>query len=146
MLRGPAKHLVIMIWWILLSFFLHVFSYPLQGYLSSYLVYFIPFGFVLGVAVLLNLCEWRLRLWSNSKHWGRLLILGTAYTVAIGASLVVTISLNSRGAVAYFGGDAEGSIGLFYLPSIVFYWIAGAAACGYVSVVQTTKKRDCATG
>ena len=140
MLRGPGKYLVMMIWWILVFFFVQLYSDPLWSYVSSYLVYFIAFAFTLGGAILLNLLESRLRLWSRRRRWGKLIIIATAYTVAIGASFVLTIVLDSYDVVADLGGDAGGSFGLLYLPSIVFYLIAGAVVCTLVSVVEALKK------
>ena len=134
MLHGPGKYLFMMIWWILAFFFVQLQSCPLQTYLSSYLVYFIAFPFVLAVAVLLDLLEWRTAIWSRRRLWGRFVVLATAYTVAIGASLVATVVLDSYRLVRYFGGDAGGSFGLLYLPRIVVYWLGGGAVCGLVQL------------
>lgn len=142
MLRGPGKYMVVMTWWILVLFFATLCRYSLLDYLSSYLVFFIAFAFTLGVGILLNLFESTLNLWPKTKRWGRFIIMNTAYTVAIGASLIVTIRLDSFGVVAYFGGDSAGSFALLYLPSIVFYWVVGATVCGTISVAEALKRRD----
>ena len=141
MLRGPGKYLLAMIWWILVFFFLRLYSYPFRDYLSSYLVFFIPLAFTVAVGFILNLFESKFRFWSTRSHWGRCFIITSAYTGAIGASLIITIVLDSRNLVAYFGGDPEGSFGVLYVPSIVFYWIAGAVVCGLVSLIQVLKTR-----
>ena len=81
-----------------------------------------------------------MKFWSHRRLWGRFVILATAYTVVIGASLVFTCVLDSYRLVAYFGGDAEGSFGLLYFPSIVFYWLVGAVVCGVGSITQTLNR------
>ena len=131
-MTGPGKYLVLMIWWILAFFILQIASFSIWAHFSSYLVFFIAFAFTLAFAIALNLMEAKRKLWSRRGHWGKYVVLTSAYTVAIVASLVVTVTLDSYRLVAYVGGDAGGSFGLLYIPSVLFYWLAGAVVCAII--------------
>lgn len=130
MVGRPGKYLIVMIWWIMAAFFVQLPFHPLWRYFSSYLAYFVVFFFALVVATLLNVMESRAGSWSRRGVWGKFVLLATAYTVTMMASLIVTIVLDGYRVVAYFGADACGSVGLLYLPSIGFYWVAGGVVCG----------------
>jgi hypothetical protein len=147
MLKGPGKYLVLMTWWILVCFVIQLYSYPVASYLSSYLIYLIAFIFTICGAALLNLLESRFELWSHRGLCGKLILLTIAYTATIGANLIAIMifdSLNYHlryGLDLYFGGDAGGSFGLLYVPSIVIYWGIGMVVCTVVSVFGRLKKR-----
>jgi hypothetical protein len=128
-MRAPGKYLVAMIWWIILLFLPYLLTCSPIRYASSHLVYLVPIVLTLAAAAVLNFLEIDTEFWSRRGRWGRYVILVIAYTCVIGASLVLTVVLNSCGAVAFYGGDAGGSFALLYIPSILFYWIAGAIFC-----------------
>jgi L-asparagine transporter-like permease len=48
------------------------------------------------------------------------------------------------GLICYFGGDAAGSFGMFYIPSILLYAIAGSILCLIMRVIERIRKKNSA--
>ena len=128
MLKNPGACLVLMSWWIVPFFVIALFSYPLRAYVSSYVPFLVALVVISSSGILMNVLETKFRFWSWLGHWSKCLILIGSYALAILVILILTLTLDSYGLVGYFDGDAEGSFGMLYIPSAIFYLMAGAIA------------------
>ena len=63
----------------------------------------------------------------QTSFWGKYLMIMSAYTAQMILILISVLLLDSARVLKYYGGDAGGSVGLLYFPSIVIYWFTGAA-------------------
>jgi len=142
LLKGPGLYLILMTWWIVVFFVIALFSYPVTSYLSSYLPFFIAFVVILASGIVLNIMETKFFFWRDMGHWGRFLMLTGSYAVAIIVILVITMILDSYRLVGYFRGDPEGSFGMLYVSSVIFYLLAGVI----VSVVLSVKGKRSPAG
>lgn len=131
---------MLMMWWVIPFFVTAFLSYPFRSYLSSYLHFLIAFGVPSIFALILNAVEAKYRFWKDTGHWGRLGWLTGSYAVVILIVLIITLTLDSYGLIGYFGGDPEGSFGMLYLPSFVFYLLVGAIASSVLTVREAVKR------
>ena len=127
MFGKSGAYLILMTYgWITPFLIIGLYSYPPAHYLSS----FYPFGVAVLVTVLTGFWCGRLEkkfgFWSQGGFWPRYFILIGGYWLNIVVILAVTLTLDARGWIGYFGGDAAGSFGMLYIPSAIFYTAAGA--------------------
>jgi len=140
-LNNPGVCLALMSWWIIPFLAAAVLTHPLSEYPRSYLPFLIAFGGMVLFAVALNVINLRLRVWERVGHWGRFLILSGSYALSVVATLAATLVLDSYGALDYFGGDAEGSFGMLFIPSVLGYFVLGGIACAVLSAHRTLRKK-----
>jgi len=127
--RHPGVLLLAMMSWIAPFLALDLFSHSVMADAASFVPYWVVGGFAVTGILLLEFLEHRLRIWSQRGLWGKFVVAMSAYSVVIGASLTVTVLLDAFGYVAYFGGDAGGSFGLLYVPSVILFWVVGGVIC-----------------
>jgi hypothetical protein len=132
-LKRPGLYLILMAWWIAVFFIIALFSYPVKSYLSSYVPFFVAFVVILASGIALNIIETKFLFWRDMGHWGRFLILTGSYAFAILVILVITLTLDSYRLIGYFRGDPEGSFGMLYVPSVIFYFLAGTILSAVLS-------------
>ncbi|MCM8784347.1 MAG: hypothetical protein NC818_06225 [Candidatus Omnitrophica bacterium] len=75
------------------------------------------------VSALFSLPGVRYALWIKLEYWKKYLLLGLIYAVNIITILTVTLFLDAKGKLDYFGADAEGSFGMLYIPSAGVYFL-----------------------
>ncbi len=138
---GPGKFLLLMTWWIFVFFIFCLFSYPVPHYLTSYIPFFVAFGFTLMFSLFLNVADGALDFWERMGYWGKFATLMGFYSSTILSILIVSVILSSHGMISYFGGDPEGSFGMLYLPSIVFYGAVGMVLIIGLTAINGLKKR-----
>jgi len=112
--------------WIAPFLLIALWCYSPGRYLSS----FYPFGVAVLVTALTGWgcgkMEKKLGFRSQGGFWPKYFILIGWYWLNIVVILAVTLTLDARGWIGYFGGDAAGSFGMLYIPSAIFYTVAGA--------------------
>ena len=90
---------------------------------------YVPFMVAIAVTLLLSaLCNWlerRQGSWRRSGFWTRYFLLNGWYALNMVLILGVTLTLDSFRLMRYIGGDAEGSFGMLYLPSVLLYLVLG---------------------
>jgi len=74
-------------------------------------------------------------------YWGKFAALMGSYSSTIIAILIISLILSSHGMISYFGGDPEGSFGMLYIPSIVFYGVVGMVLIIGLTAMKGLKKR-----
>lgn len=122
--KGPGKYLLLMMWWVFLGFAFILIPEPIYSNLTSYNLFFVAFALTILIGFLLNIADSRLDYWNRTKHWGKYAILAGSYTLNAAANITILINLPSE-LITYFHMDAGGSIGLLYLPTVIFYVLAG---------------------
>jgi hypothetical protein len=126
MFGKSGKYLLLMTyWWILPFLVISLSEFPLWANLPSYYTYFIPFIITGIFSFLCGLVETQTDWWSRAGFWKRYLALNGLYISNIFLIIFVTITLHNYRMLRYFGGDAEGSFGLLYPYTIVFYLLVG---------------------
>ncbi|HNR33097.1 MAG TPA: hypothetical protein PKI11_19560 [Candidatus Hydrogenedentes bacterium] len=113
------------LWWVLPFFIGHLFTYPFRDHFSSHLLYLVVITVALLAGLLLSALDARTRLWTRLGYWGKYALLCGAYAAETIVVLVLLIALDARRVLTYFGGDAEGSVGMLLIPSILFHVLAG---------------------
>jgi len=109
---------VMSLWWVVPFFVAAVVRYPITTNMSSY----IPFAVITATTALSCIAVATVaKKYRAKNHWRTYIILNTTYAANVAAAMALTIALDSIGAVTYFGGDAAGSFGMLYIPSILFY-------------------------
>jgi len=136
MTKNPAFYLILMTCWIVPFFFVYLFSYPVWNYFSSYLPFFISFIVVAVYAYFLSFLNLKFSFWERYGHWKRFFVLIAAYAVTIISILTIIVILDDKGLIKYFGGDAGGSFGLLFVPSIIFYFIFGILFSTIITVMR----------
>jgi len=114
-----------MSWWIAPFFIVALLSRPIGENIRSYLPFFISFIVFAAAGCLLGFLDARFGFWTRAGLWKRGLILVIGYAATAITALLLTIIVDYYGLISYFGGDAAGSFGLLYIPSIIFYAVAG---------------------
>lgn len=89
-------------------------SYAVFNNIKSYLSFFAAFVIYAAAGLLLGF-------WGQSTLWRRYIILVAGYATATICVLLFTVIIDYFGLISYFDGDAAGSFGMCYIPSIVFY-------------------------
>jgi hypothetical protein len=126
MLGKSGKYLFLMTyWWILPFLVISLYYFPLLENLPSYYPFFIPFIIAGIFSILCGLVETQTGWWVRAGFWKRYLVLNGLYILNIYLILHVTITLDARGMLRYFGGDAEGSFGMMYTSTIPGYLLGG---------------------
>ncbi|MDP3182131.1 MAG: hypothetical protein Q8M54_04855 [Desulfobaccales bacterium] len=100
-------------------------SFSLFSHIDSYYPFFIAFIITVILSYLMGLLEKRTGYWDRSGYWGKYIILNGLYILNIALILVMTLSLDYFRLIKYFGGDAAGSFGMLYIPSVMFYLLLG---------------------
>jgi hypothetical protein len=119
--KTPGARLMLMFCWIIPFFVIAFVSYQLKGCFSSYLHFSVAIGVPLIVAAALNAVYAKYPFWKDMENWGRFSWLTGSYAVVILLLAIITVTLASYGLIGYFRGDAEGSFGMLYLPSLEQY-------------------------
>ena len=123
----PGYWLIVLTsWWVFPFFVMRLFRYPLYDYLSSYYLYFMVFGTTIVFGFSINIFENRYGIWTRFGYWKKYLYISTLYTITITAILVIALAMGSKGLLDYFGGDAEVSFAILFIPSIVLHIVLGA--------------------
>jgi len=135
-MRKPGTYLLLMAWWIVPFFLLALASYPVGAYRTSYVPFLAAFTVIAVCAFLLSHLDARLDFWERSGLWRKYFVLTGAYAVTIGLVLAATLTMDAFYLVGYFGGDAAGSFGMLYLPSVIVYFVSGALFCAAASVLK----------
>ena len=130
----PGYFLMLMAWWIVPFFAIHLVSYPVHRFLPSFLPFFVAFVVIAAAGSIVTMVENKTGFWERSGRWKRYGILTSSYAAAVVVILLATVGLDYWGFVGYFGGDAAGSFGMLYIPSAIFYVIGGAVLCGALSM------------
>lgn len=130
MVKNPVFYFILMSWWIILFFIFALLSYPVGKYFSSYLPFFISFAVIAVYAFFLSFLNSKFNFWERYGHWKRFFVLIGTYSITIISILIIVVTLDSNGLIQYFGGDAGGSFGLLFLPSIILYFILGVLVSG----------------
>ncbi len=135
-LKNPGLYIVFMGWWIIPFFIRELGSHPVTKYFSSYIPFFIAF-LVMGTSgCILGLLNSRFNFWTRYGIWKRYLVLEGMYSLAAILTVTFIVILDFYGFVAYFGGDAGGSFGLLFFPSIFFYLVMGAALATFIHLLK----------
>jgi hypothetical protein len=127
--RNPGLYLFLMGWWIIPFFVTELATHPVNKYFSSYVPFFIAFAVLGSSAYILGLLNGAFGFWARCSVWKRFGLLVGVYALSVILIVVLVIILDSYGLVKYFGGDAGGSFGLFFIPSIVIYIVLGMLIC-----------------
>ena len=138
---GPGKYLLLMTWWIFVFFAICLFSYPVAGYLTSYIPFWVAFALTLIFSLFLNLADGAFTFWRRVGYWGKFATLMGSYSSTIIAILIISLILSSHGTISYFGGDPAGSFGMLYIPSIVFYGVIGMVLIIGLTGMRGLKRR-----
>jgi len=139
--KRPGLYLVLMGWWILVFLGIDLARYPIHGFLLSYVPYFVALILFMVFAVFLTFLDFKFNWWERMRHWGRFLLLIGSYAITTIAILVIVITLDSWRLIQYFGGDAGGSFGLLFVPSILVYFICGAILSAVLTAKQVIKRK-----
>ena len=131
--ENPGLCLGLMAWWIIPFLAAAVLTHPISEFPRSYSVFLIALGGIASFAGALNVINLRRQIWERTGHWGRVLILIGCYALYVVATLAVTLVFDSYGALDYFGGDAEGSFSMLFIPSVLVYFVLGVIACAVLS-------------
>jgi hypothetical protein len=138
-MRKPGTYLLLMAWWIVPFFILALASYPVGAYLTSYVPFLAAFVIIPVCAFILAGLDARLEFWERFGFWKRYFVLTGAYALTMVIVLAVTVTLDFYGLAGYFRGDAAGSFGMLYIPSVVFYFVSGALFCAAASFLQRSR-------
>lgn len=131
-----------MTWWWILPFCLaDILSHPFRANLRSHALYLVTLAVSLACARLLGWADDRFGLWARWNDWGRWLLVMGAYAVQMALLVAALVFMDARRWLAYYGGDAGGSVGLVYLPSVVFYLAAGTSLVAILQVVRWGMRR-----
>ncbi|HOW55936.1 MAG TPA: hypothetical protein PLR60_14955 [Syntrophorhabdaceae bacterium] len=128
------------LWWVIPFFVVHLVVYPLLAHFRSHLLYVVIIFFSLLFAVTLGFADRKRGLWERYGYWRRYLLLCGTYLLQTAVVLAVLLTLDSRGLLGYFGGDAGGSIGMLLIPSVVIYLLIGAVAGGITELIKRSGK------
>ena len=124
--RSSLILLIMTLWWIIPFAARDFWECPLRQYFSSHLIYLLTATASILFAAALGVLDRILNLWQKLRFWGKYLIIMATYAVQMILLVMYLMSLDSQGTLKYYGGDACGSIGIMYLPSIAFYILIGA--------------------
>jgi hypothetical protein len=126
MFGKSGKYLLLMTyWWILPFLVISLSGYSLVGHLRSYYPFFIALIITALLSLLCGRVEGKTGYWNRAGYWKKYFVLNGLYILNIFLILSVTLTLHSFGLIGYFGGDPEGSFGMLYIPSIIFYLLGG---------------------
>lgn len=142
--HNPGIYLFLMFWWITLFFFFTLISYPFVNNIRSFLPFFVAVIVISIASFLLNFLNVKLAFWSRIQSCKRFLFLSFCYAVTTIIILLLTVLMDYFGLICYFGGDAAGSFGMFYIPSILLYAIAGSILCLIMRVIERIRKKNSA--
>ncbi len=141
-MRRSGKWLLWMaLWWVVPFFVIHLLARPFLSNLRSHLLYVVMILVAMGAAAVVSAVDGKRDLWRRSGYWGKYGLLCGAYAVQGILALAIVVTLDSLGAIGYYGGDAEGSIGMLIVPSILAYFLLGGIAGGVLALVKRTGKR-----
>lgn len=135
--KNPGLYLFLMGWWIIPFFVIELASHPVNKYFSSYVPFFIAFVVLGASGYVLGLLNGSFGFWTRYNVWKRFGLLVGVYALSVILIVVLVIILDAYHLVAYFGGDAGGSFGLLFIPSIVVNIVLGMIICLAVGVDST---------
>lgn len=133
---------IMTLWWITPFFIVSLTHYPINQYLNSYYMFFIAFIITTISCVIFTFIEKKFDSWRNSGYWKNYFIINGAYALNILIILFITLTLDSYGVIGYFGGDPEGSFGMLYIPSVIFYLFLGLMIGIIVSVKNKVMNKE----
>ena len=139
MKKSSILLLVLTLWWILPFMLGDLLNHPFLAHFSSHLLYLVTLLAALFFALVLHGLDNKLNYWEQHAFWGRYLLLAAFYAAQMVTLVAVLVLLDALGLLGYFGGDAGGSVGLVFLPSIGMYVALGAA----VGLLWSLYRRIC---
>ncbi len=131
-----------MSWWIVPFFIASLMAHSIVTNLRSYLTFLVALVVFTFAGLLLGFFDARLYLWNRSGHWKRYLILVVVYAATIMCVTALTVAMDYYGLINYFGGDAAGSFGMYYIPSVAFYLVAGGIFCAVFSAFKRLRRKN----
>ena len=111
-------------------------QFPLIDYWNSHILYAILFGAAILAMITLNGFESATGFWSRAGTWARFFYVCGGYALAMIASLVAILSLDSARILHYYGGDSGGSPGLLIIPTVLIYSFIGVT----ISIVKSARR------
>jgi len=89
-----------------------------------------------------NLLNIKLSYWGKIGYWIKYIISCSLYSVNIFLSLFVIdfFHFRIRGVIEFFGTDPEGSIVLYFIPTVPFYWLIGFLLCFLLTLYRLYRK------
>jgi hypothetical protein len=122
----PGRYLLIMTFWWMAPFLLVALAnFSPEHWPLSYTPFLVAVAVTLLLSALCNQLEKRHRYWRRSGFAKRYFLLNGWYLLNVALILALTLSLDSVHLVGFFGGDPEGSFGMLYIPSVLFYLVLG---------------------
>jgi len=122
----PALILLLMtLWWALPLFALHLWRYPSAAYLPSHTLYCVIIGLAIITALGVTLGSSLYPYWKEASLGERYYWLCAAYTAQMVVTLTTVLMLDTYQLIDYYDGDAAGSVGMLFLPSVLFYFALG---------------------
>jgi hypothetical protein len=140
MLGKPGRYLLLMtFWWIAPFLVVGLADFSPEHWPLSYVPFLVALAVTLPLCALCNRLERRQGALRRSGFWTRYFLLNAWYTLNMVLILTITLTLDNYRLVRYFGGDAGGSFGMIYIPSILFY-LVGGLVLGLVRQVRKTRQ------
>jgi hypothetical protein len=120
--------------WVVPFFIIGLIRYSLFDYFTSFIPFFVTFVIYGITGLLLNSWNQSTGFWSNYGVWKRYFLLVGMYSLAAILTVISIMALDSIGLARYFGGDAGGSFGLLFFPSMIFYIVIGVPVAMLVKI------------
>jgi len=124
-IKNPGTFVVLMAAWVVPFFIIGLIRYSIFDYFTSFIPFFVAFIIYGLIGFLLNRWNQSTEFWPNFGVWKRYFLLIGMYSLAAILTVILIMVLDSIGLARYFGGDAGGSFGLLFFPSIIFFTIIG---------------------
>ena len=141
MKRSSLVLLFITLWWVIPFFVRDLLAYSFIPYFTSHLLYLVTIAISIVCAITLGFIDGKKDLWNRYEFWGKYLIVIGAYAAQIILIFFVIIFLGSNRLLKYYGGDPEGSVGMLFFPSIVFYLVIGGVLGIIAKAIKWIRKR-----
>jgi len=133
---------MIMGWWFMLFFVIHLLIYPIPVYFFSYIRYF-------GAAIIVGVFTFALgflnaknNFWSRLNLWGKYLALVGFYSISVLFVLINSILMEMYISVKFFDLANDSDFEMVGLPSVVIYFAIGMLFVIIVSISHKFQQKD----
>lgn len=133
---------MIMWWWFIVLFVIHLLVYPIPVYFFSYIRYF-GAAIIIGIfSFVLGYLNTKTNFWNRLRLWRKFIVLVDFYAMSVLFVLVNSTLMEMYISAKFFDLANDSDFEMMCLPSVVIYFIVGMLFMIIVSISHKFRQKD----
>lgn len=133
---------MIMWWWFIVLFVIHLLVYPIPVYFFSYIRYF-GAAIIIGIfSFVLGYLNAKTNFWNRLRLWRKFIVLVGFYAMSVLFVLINSTLMEMYISAKFFDLANDSDFEMMCLPSVVIYFIVGMLFMIIVSISHKFRQKD----